>query len=184
MRARLNRRTIFLMIASLAFLLAACQTPAPTITPAPTSDSPQPFGVAWDDRSLFSEGLIPSEQDVLTELPDATVYHIDINIADDLLSLDGRQELRYTNAEEESLDDLYFRLFPNLMGGTVTVAGVQVDGREVTPSLESADSALRLPDALEPGESVEVSLDFAVTMPQEMAGNSGLFGYFEDVCTG
>ncbi|MCP4212880.1 MAG: M1 family metallopeptidase [Halieaceae bacterium] len=177
------RRTIFLVIASIGLLLAACQSPTPTIAPAPTSDSPQPFDVAWDDRSLFSEGLISSEQGVLAELHEATVYHIDINIADDLLSLEGRQELRYTNAEEEPLVELYFRIFPNLMGGAVTVAGVRVDGQEVTPSLESADSALRvpLPSALEPGESVEVSLDFAVAMPQEMAGNYGLFGYFEDV---
>jgi len=183
MKPQLNRRTIFLVIACIGILLAACQTPIPTITPAPTSGSPQPFDVAWDDRSLFSEGLISSEQDVLAELPDATVYHIDISIADDLLSLDGRQELRYTNAEDEPLDELYFRLFPNLMGGTVTVAGVQVDGEDVTPSLKSADSALRvsLPDTLEPGESIEVSLGFDVAMPQEMAGNSGLFGYFEDV---
>ena len=183
MNQQLSRRVIFLTIASIGILLTACQTLVPPITPAPTQVSPPPVDIAWDDRSLFSDGLISSEQGVLAELPDATVYHIDITIADDLLSLAGRQELRYTNAEDEPLDELYFRLFPNLTGGTVTVAGVQVDGRDVTTSLESADSALRvpLPDVLEPGVSVVVSLDFAVAMPQEMAGNSGLFGYFEDV---
>ena len=183
MSLRRNRRTVFLIFVWAGLLMAACQSPSPTITPAPTRFAPIPTNVAWDDRSLFREGLIMSEQDVLVELPDATVYHIDITIADDLLSLEGHQELHYTNAEDEPLDVIYFRLYPNLMGGTVTVAGVQVDGREAIPSLESADSALRVPlsDALEPGESVEMSLDFDVVMPQEMAGNYGLFGYFEDV---
>jgi len=175
--------TRFFLICCIGFLLIACQSPSSTITPAPTRLASAPTHVGWDDRSLFKGGLISSEQDVLAELPEATVYHIDITIADDLLSLEGHQELRYTNAEDEPLDVIYFRLFPNLMGGTVTVNGVQVDGREVIPSLESADSALRvaLPDALEPGDSVELSLDFDVVMPREMAGNHGLFGYFEDV---
>ena len=172
---RLKHPALILIFTGIGLLLVACQTAETIITPAPTHVSPALNDISWDDRSLFRAGLIRSAQDVLAELPAATVYHIDINIAADLLHLRGHEVLRYTNAEELPLNELYFRLFPNLSDGSLIVDRLQVDGLEITASLEKADSVLRvpLPNALEPGESVEVSMDFAELMPSEMAGNYG-----------
>ena len=42
-------------------------------------------------------------------------------------------------------------------------------------------SQIELAEALEPGESVVIELDFILGIPTEMGGNYGLFGYFDDV---
>lgn len=51
------------------------------------------------------------------------------------------------------------------------------------PSLESQDTSLRvdLKDPLLPGESMVLEMDFELSIPTEMGGNYGLYGYFEDV---
>ncbi|MCJ7622836.1 MAG: M1 family metallopeptidase [Anaerolineaceae bacterium] len=141
------------------------------------------FGLAWDDRSIFAGGLIPEEQFILDELPGATMYRIDMQIPDDLLNIQGEEEVLYTNREDDTLDELYFRLFPNIEGGVAEVSNVTVDGEKVDISIESGDSALvvYLKDTLQPGEDVLVQLDFSLEIPREMGGNYGLFGYFDEV---
>jgi aminopeptidase N len=162
--------------------LVACQS-STSKTLAPTRTASHPFDLAWDDRALFREGLIGAEQAVLDQLSGATVYHIDLQVSDDLLLLQGREEVRYTNQEDESLDEVYFRLFPNVAGGAATVSAIKADGRDMEPFYEFQDSALRvpLPAALPPGEQIVIQVDFEVQVAQEMAGNYGLFGYFDGV---
>jgi aminopeptidase N len=168
--------------------LAACGTseesadiPDPRLIP--TSIASHSFDIAWDDRGIFQEGLIDAEQPVLDHLPGATVYHIDLQIPRDFRRLQGREEVRYTNREDEPLDGIYFRLFPNTAGGGAKVSAVKVDGQDVEPVYEFLDSALRvpLPAALQPGEQVDIQMSFEVKVAREMAGNYGLFGYFDDV---
>jgi hypothetical protein len=120
---------------------------------------------------------------VLDQLPDATAYHIDLQIPDDLLELQGREEVRYTNKEDEPLNEVYFRLFPNATGGEATVSAVKVDGQDAEPVYEFGSSAVRvmLPSTLQPGEQAIIQMDFAVEVPREMGGNYGLFGYFDDI---
>jgi aminopeptidase N len=122
-------------------------------------------------------------EEVLEGLPGASVYHIRIGILDNCSRLQGHQEVRYTNREDQPLEALYFRLFPNISGGASTVAGVEVDGQTVEAVTEFGESALRvaLPAALQPGGQVVVAMDFEVDVAQEMAGNYGLFGYFDGV---
>lgn len=132
---------------------------------------------------MFAEGLIAAEQGLVDDLPGATVYHIDLEIADDFLSLSGREEVRYTNQEDEALGEVYFRLFPNVSGGAASVSGVKVDGEDVEPVYELENSAVRvpLPEALDPGEQITIQMSFTVEVPTEMGGNYGLFGYFDGV---
>jgi len=166
--------------------LVACQLREPAVAPVPTVPTRgaiHPFDVSWDDRSLFREGLIEAEQETLGRLPGATVYYIDFQISDDLLLLQGCERVRYTNREDVPLDEIYFRLFPNTAGGKTTVSGIRAMGQEVEPIYEFQDSALRLslPAALKPGDQVTIQLDFEVQVAEEMAGNYGLFGYFDGV---
>ncbi len=149
----------------------------------PTRIAPHPFDVSWDDRAIFREGLIEAEQSVLDQLPGATVYHVDLEISRNFRRLQGRVEVLYTNREDEPLDEIYFRLFPNTAGGESTVSAVTVDGQDVEPVYEFLDSAIRIPlsVALQPGERIEIQMDLAVQVAREMAGNYGLFGYFDDV---
>jgi aminopeptidase N len=163
--------------------LLACPSCTPASTPIPTRVAPHPFDVAWDDRAIFREGLTEAAQEALDRLPGASVYHIEFQIADDMLSLQGREEIRYTNQEDEPLDEVYFRLFPNISGGATEVSAVKVGGQAVEPVYEFEGSAIRapLPAALQPGEQIVIEMDFEVQVAQEMGGNHGLFGYFDDV---
>jgi hypothetical protein len=176
-----------------ALVVAACsgrpavstEEAAPSLSPSATAN-PAPVSLAeagWDDRSVFLGGLIAAEQGVLDELPGATMYHIDLLIPEDLLVLEGHQELLYTNCEEAPLEEVYFRLFVNTNGGKATVSGVKVNGQDVEADYGFERSALRvpLPAPLEPGGQVTMEMDFEVQVPLEMGGNYGLFGYFDDV---
>lgn len=163
------------------------QTP-PSPTPAADEDDGQSEDQApalCDARrsALFRAGLVGSAQDAPDGLAGATVYAIDLEIAQDLASLRGQQAVCYTNRESEPLTEVIFRLFPNLLGGAATVSDVEVDGAAVHPRLELADSALRLPlvKPLRPGESTVVEMDFEVDVATEMGSNYGLFGLFDGV---
>ncbi len=113
----------------------------------------------------------------------ASVYHINLEISDDFLRLEGWEEVHFTNQEAEALDEIYFQLFPNASGGKVAVSVVTVDGQEAGAAYEFLDTALRvvLPAPLQPGDSADIRLEFEVDVPQEVADNHGLFGFFDEV---
>ncbi len=185
----MNLRNVKIVILLFSLMIWGCTARA---TSLPTRDSQATseisWEVAWDERGIFREGLIAAEQTVLETLPGASVYHIDLRIADDYLQLEGHEAVRYTNREDVALDIVYFQILPNVSGGSVTVSMVAVDGQAVEPVYEFPDvdghpSAFQvpLPKALEPGAQVVIQMDFAIEVPQEMGGNYGLFGYFDDV---
>lgn len=170
-----------LLSMSLGLLLASCSFPTPTITPAPiTSD---PLQTPWEDRSIFKNGLIASEQSTLDELPGASVYHIELDIQPTMYEINGHQEVQYTNTETVPLNEVQFRLFPNILGGKMDVSNVSVNEEAVTPQLSLNNSLMVVPlaAALEPNESVLISMDFAVKVPQSVDLNYGVLAYFEDV---
>ena len=205
MQSQAKRFFTHLVIILVAIFLVACQagasTPAPTgeateldteaavstqaaiDAPDPAGDASSRFDVGWDERAIFRQGLIQAEQEALDGLAGASVYHIDLQISDDFGVLKGYEEVRYTNQEDEPLDAVYFRTFPNIAGGAVTVSGVKVNGQAVAPVFEFEDSAMRLPlpRALQPGEQAVIQMDFEVEVAREMGGNYGLFGYFDGV---
>jgi len=173
------------------------QAPDDGGTPTPPPPTEQREAAADDDTAgvrgtspcderqsdLFRDGLVGGVQEVLDGLPGASVYEIDLQIAADLLSLDGHQVVCYTNQEDEPLDEVVFRLFPNLLGGAARVSSVRVNGQDVEPAHELEDSALRVPLTrdLQSGESVAIEMDFQVEMAQHMEVNYGLFGFFHGV---
>jgi hypothetical protein len=172
--------------------------PTPEITPATsagaTTDAtegpvaaalPEPslFDVGWNEREIFRDGLVEQAQGVLNELPGATVYHIDVALSADFTRLEGVQEAYYTNREDVALEELYLRLFPNLAGGQTDVMSVTVNGVPVEPSFELQGSAMRVPltPALQPGASIVLGLEFAVTIPTEGGGNYGTFVFSDEI---
>ncbi|MCL4560473.1 MAG: M1 family metallopeptidase [Chloroflexi bacterium] len=198
---------ILCVLSVLCGALFACQAtpPAPTAAPtasplptltrtapatlsAPTQPAPLPATAqaafpARDDRSIFRSGLVLSEQGALDKLPGASVYHIDLSIGSDLTSLNGLEEVRYTNNETVSLNEIYFRLYPNLFGGSIEISHLEVDGTTAPSSLEQKNSALRIPlsPPLAPGQEAIISMDFSVRVPTEAGGNYNTFSYNNDV---
>ena len=153
--------------------------PTPTIAIIARDDLPPPtlFVTDWDDRTLFEAGLIETERGALAELPGATTYHIEVELSDDLSELTGRQQVRYTNLETEALSELYFHLYPNLLGGAITVANLTVDGTPVEPIFELGESAMQIPLAqpLQPGEQRVISMAYTISVPKTPERNYGIF---------
>jgi len=182
----------FASLLSLSLLIAACtsptpitnQTPAKIFTPAviPTQTQPS-LQNPWDDRSLFQSGLVESAQPVLNELKGASVYHLEFNIAEDLYHVTGTEEVRYTNTETVSLNEIHLRLFPNILGGEMQVTNLQVDGQSTSPQYALENSLMIVPfsTVLEPGQSIVLKMNFAVTVPQEVELNYGVLAYYDEV---
>jgi len=165
---------------TLLLLVTGCITQKASITPTSRADK---WFSQWDDRSVFSSGLVTSEQEALKELPGATVYHIDLLIADDLNSLTGTETVLYTNRETTPLDSIAFQLYPNQLGGNVTLTKIQVNSSPATPVYLEGNSAalVKLPAPLQPGESTQINLDFSVDLPTEGGGNYGIFGFIDNI---
>jgi aminopeptidase N len=170
--------TIVLLV---LFILVGCSNAEPKANPAAAKTI---FSADnWDDRAIFRTGLIQEEQQTLEQLPGASVYHLDVQIADNYTSLQGQERVRYTNQENKTLDTIYFQLFPNISGGKSTLSAVKVDGQEIQPAYESENSTVRvsLTTPLQPGQSVVVQMDFQVEVPAEAGGNYGLFSYRDNI---
>ncbi len=170
---------------------AAAPTPVPSPTPAPDAgpptgvpssaptldaDTPTLFDTPWSDRSVFAAGLHGSQQSVLAGLPGASVYHLDLTIASDLQTVDGAEEVLYTNTEAESLEQVALHLFPNLLGGEMTLSAVRIDGADASPFYGEGDGSIMIPltPELDPGASTVIQIDFRVRVPQDLQVNYGV----------
>ena len=160
-------------------------TPETTPTATPAADLPDPalFDIPWDDRGIFEAGLIPSQRDALKELPGAGVYHIDFTVDDTLTDVVGKLEVRYTNTEDVALDEVIFRLFPNILGGEMTVDNVTINGDAAQTRLTDRDSTLHvaLPAPMQPGDQVVIAMDYEVVVPVTPGSNYAILAYMENV---
>jgi hypothetical protein len=132
---------------------------------------------------LYKVNLIQSEHNILGAFKNATQYHIDIKINDDLASITGHQDVVYFNQEAIPLDKIYFDLIPNVGGDNLKVENIQVNGLPVKGSLVFQDSALQidLSKPLQPGEFLNISMDFLETVPDKMGGNYGLYIFQDNI---
>lgn len=115
-------------------------------------------------------------------ISDASRYQIVLTIPPDYLTPEGTLSVRYTNQEAESLAEIFFRLPPNSAGGAIEVSNVKAGGLPCESEVVSAGSAMRviLPQTLQVGKVIDISLSFQLVLPTVMGGNYGLFGFFED----
>lgn len=173
-------KKILISIFSLILILASCTFSPQTPTPSP---EPKPDDTSWDDRSLFKDGLVQSQQPVLEELDGASVYHLEFHIAENLYHVTGHEEVRYTNTELTPLEEVQLRLFPNILGGKMDVSNIFIDEKPVSPSYDLQNSLLILPFAapLQPGDHIVIKMDFAVQVPQTVDENYGVIAYVDDV---
>ena len=146
-------------------------------------DVPTLADLDWDERALFQTGLVKAERDVLDELPGATCYHIELKVPDGLDRIVAHQEMRYTNREGVSLDEIDLFMMPNYSGGRVVISALTVDDQSLQPAYDYEETLLRilLPQPLPPGEQTSLEIDYVLEIPREMGGKYGLFGYFYDV---
>ena len=108
-----------------------------------------------------------------------------LHIQDDIFNVDGVEEVRYTNRETVPLDEIHFRLLPNVLNGEMKVASVRVNDQPFEPVYELQNSLMRVPlyQPLQPGESVDIKIEFSVTVPTEIETNYGILAYYDGVLT-
>jgi len=164
--------TLLFLTSCLLFSPKAVSTPEPL---TPTLTSTPEFN--------FESGLMPEYQGIVHELKNASLYTIELNMADDLYHVTGSEEVRYTNNEDVDLDEIQLRLFPNILGGEMTVENLKVNGNDITPKYRLNNSLLiiTLKESLQPKESLTLSMDFSVTVPQTVDMNYGVQAYFGNV---
>ena len=174
----------------------ATVTSLPTETPPPLPTSataetgiprsipgPSLFDISWSDRTLFAEGLLADESDVLALLPGAAVYHMQLEIDEDLKNISGKMEVRFTNQEQVDLTDVYFRLYPNILGGSLEAQDITLDGEPAVSQLSTADTLLRivLKESLRPGQQVVIGMKFDVVVPETQGSSYGMFILQEEI---
>lgn len=97
-------------------------------------------------------------------------YAISARYDPDHWRLTGQERLQWQNREGIPLDTLYFNLWPNteqfaLYGGRIEITGVRVDGKPVPFEAHALDLAVPLGRRVEPGQQVEVTIDFTTHLP-------------------
>lgn len=172
-------KKIFLLSSTFLFLTSCLfLTQQADSTPEPIPPTLSPV-----DRSIYKDGLVPEYQSVLDKLPYASMYDIKFNIADDLIHITGSETVIYTNAEDIELKEVKFRLFGNILGGEMHVVEVIVNGEVIVPNYSLNDSLLTVPlkNPLKPKETVTLSMDFNINVPQTIELNYGVQAYYNDV---
>src|SRR5262245_42483238 len=112
-------------------------------------------------------------------------YHIEIDLDYHKASFTARETLRFTNAAREDLSSLSFYLYPNFGLSeedkpSLEVQKVTAGGRELYYSLRSHNALLRveLPQKLQPGQGIELTLDFSARVPRVQREETSLLAHF------
>lgn len=138
----------------------------------------------WDDQGIYGPNLIASAQDGLNLLPHASVYSMTLSIVPEEGLVLGQQVIRYTNNEDKPLDKIYFHLFPNLLGGSIEIWNLKMNGQVVDWLYEGEmDNVMQipLPDPLAAGEQAVITMEFVTAVPQDTGRNYGVFAQVDDV---
>jgi len=195
----MKRKGLF-SLAFVFFLLLACSCPVsgvplrtstgtPTLTPvanalgtiSPASSpsmSEVPFNIDWNDRSNFEKGLVPAYKNILSSLPGASIYHLAFSLSNPPTQVIGLEEVRYTNTEIVDLNEVDFAVFSEILGGSITISSLQLDGRSLSAAHQNGIMRVPLESPLQPGKSITFHIDFTITVPTH-GGNYyyGIFGY-------
>src|SRR5690606_9631625 len=151
--------------------LAPTMTALPPVTPTDyPADEPIALPeVDWDDVAKFEAAMRPAFAQDVYAFADRNRYYIEASLRfeEDVAVLTGAQRVRYTNHSSDILNEIVFRLYPNLpaLGGRMIVYQTEVEGAPVEPVLSERESVMTLPlaEPLAPGEAVEMAMQFTVT---------------------
>lgn len=162
-----------LLFAGIVGILAACFTP-----PAdPTTGGVVPDEPTSPPPTVLS---VPTAEEV-SPFPE---YRLNLTLDPADRRLAGEQRVTVPNHTGVDLDEIVFRLYPNLpqYGGLVGVGPVWVDGKRVAASYRTDGTSLVIPldRPLAPETSVTIELTYDVGIPYRESG-SVLFGYSQGI---
>ena len=168
---------IFFLITIIA--VNSC-SPKPPVTIPSISTEINPISILPGN---FDSNLIVSEQGLDEELETSTRYEVSLIIAEDYQHLNGHLNVIFTNNENQALNEIFFRLFPNSMGDYLRLLNTSVNGEVSQPLLSANNTAARfdLSAPLQPSASIGIEMDFEIKVPTDPSANYGLFAFFDDI---
>lgn len=148
--------------------------------------SPGPGGTRAqsDWTAPYRPAMRPEFAGTMAAYASAPRYTIaaDLTVTPEQAALAGHQAVVYTNRTTVALDQIVFRLYPNLesYGGAMEVNHITAGGTPVEPALDETRTILTvpLPQPLGPGQNVTLEMDFSVSV---QAGSEPLYGQFSDL---
>lgn len=163
----------------LCVALTACSPPAPAPAQGTRSDGASPQPTATEIVPTATE-VVPTPEPV-APFPE---YRLALILYPEERRLVGRQQVLVPNHTSVALEEIVFRLYPNLpqYGGQMAVSSLSVDGQQATPILRAQDTALAVPltQPLEPEDSVVIDLSFDIQIPEREPSNA-LFAYSQGI---
>lgn len=140
--------------------------------------APELFDVAWNDFADFHPDLSPAFIAEAESHAAAPIYHLAYAI-ETPTELTATLELRVINHAAEAWPELWFHLFPQLLGGRLDVHEVSVADAEVVAETRRDGALLRvgLPEPLAPGAGVVVTMEFTVSVPTQSQRNYSLLSW-------
>ena len=179
------RVTVLATLAVLALVVspASAQQDAGR-TAASSQDLPAPhlFDVAWSDLDDLLDDVQPPFRPEAASWAAAPIVHLDYAL-ETPTRLTGAAEIRLVNRSADPWSELWFQLFPNLLGGRMRVADVVVADAHgslgVEPELEREDALLRVPLSAEllPNEALVVRMRVELEIPTERQRNYTLLAF-------
>lgn len=111
-------------------------------------------------------------------------YHLTLSLDTTEQRVDGQQVVVFPNRTGQELEEIVFRLYPNLpqYAGSVSIGPVWVGGERGTSSQRAGDTSLVIPltQPLPPQATVTVSMTFTIKIP-ERADGYALFGHSQGI---
>lgn len=161
-------------------LVAACRPPAVVEHRPSATELPLPLG---GQARTFTPGLSRHWDSAPHDLAGAPYYEMDLVLNGDLADYSGQQTVRYRNNESVSLEEVAFILFPQMLGGELTVSDTTVDGVPAQSTLDDGLPVLKvpLPAPLAPHEGVDLGLHFSGRIADSTSINFGVQAYSDGV---
>ncbi len=176
-----------------ATLATRALPPASTSTMTPRSALSTPWPTPQVDLTndeLQAPAMLPAFAGDIDRVRVAARYAIDVRVTLDPAAqqarLKGVERLRFTNPLQVSLPDIVLMLWPNdgqylanMQAGLAVIDGVTVPG---TPELDGIAQRYRLSKPLAPGQTLDLSLPFAIDARGPIGGaDPKRFGITEGV---
>lgn len=153
------RCPIILALLAVTVALSACSFWLPE-----SGDALAPYRIA----------MLPHAQSQIDQAESVPRYDIYIHVDTEQLTVTGYETVLYTNNQSGALDELYFRLYPNLpaYGGEMQVGRIEIEEKEVGANYEATRTALRvpLPYSLRPKQRIQLKLNFKLRIKQQDSG--------------
>jgi len=185
----LREYLVLSLCAGYALLSSGCAASPETAAPAALAtftpcEQPRP---AWRNPDSYRPAMVPAWADDVDGVESPTFYRIEayVDIAGQPPRVYAIQQTSYTNRSDVPMGALYFRLFPNKpsYGTALTFEEIAIGGQKVAVEYEVERTALRvvMPNTLRPGESVNVRMQYDVTIPVDNIRGYGTFNFQDGI---